>query len=27
MTTLRQDGWVKAQMGIISVEEIFRVVA
>ncbi|MEP6482447.1 MAG: ATPase, T2SS/T4P/T4SS family [Rhodoglobus sp.] len=27
MTTLRQDGWAKAQMGIISVEEIFRVVA
>jgi type IV pilus assembly protein PilB len=27
MTTLRQDGWAKAQMGIISIEEIFRVVA
>jgi type IV pilus assembly protein PilB len=27
MTTLRQDGWAKAQLGIISIEEIFRVVA
>jgi type IV pilus assembly protein PilB len=27
MTTLRQDGWAKAQMGIISIDEIFRVVA
>jgi type IV pilus assembly protein PilB len=27
MTTLRQDGWAKAQMGIISLDEIFRVVA
>ncbi len=27
MTTLRQDGWVKAQMGLISIEEILRVVA
>jgi len=27
MTTLRQDGWAKAQLGIISIDEIFRVVA
>jgi type IV pilus assembly protein PilB len=27
MTTLRQDGWSKAQMGITSIEEILRVVA
>jgi len=27
MTTLRQDGWAKAQMGILSIDEIFRVVA
>jgi type IV pilus assembly protein PilB len=27
MTTLRQDGWAKAQLGITSIEEILRVVA
>ena len=27
MLTLREDGWVKAQMGLTSVEEILRVVA
>ncbi|MDO7882844.1 GspE/PulE family protein [Salinibacterium soli] len=27
MTTLRQDGWAKAQMGLTSIEEILRVVA
>ena len=27
MTTLRQDGWAKAQLGLTSVEEILRVVA
>jgi type IV pilus assembly protein PilB len=26
MTTLRQDGWAKAQMGYTSIEEILRVV-
>ncbi|WBU37643.1 GspE/PulE family protein [Homoserinibacter sp. YIM 151385] len=27
MTTLRHDGWAKAQMGLTSIEEILRVVA
>jgi type IV pilus assembly protein PilB len=27
MTTLRQDGWAKAQLGLTSIEEILRVVA
>jgi len=27
MTTLRQDGWAKAQLGVTSIEEILRVVA
>ena len=27
MLTLREDGWMKAQMGLTSVEEILRVVA
>ena len=27
MHTLRQDGWVKAQMGLTSIEEVMRVVA
>jgi type IV pilus assembly protein PilB len=27
MSTLRQDGWAKAVMGLTSVEEIMRVVA
>jgi type IV pilus assembly protein PilB len=27
MLTLRQDGWMKVQMGLTSIEEILRVVA
>ena len=27
MLTLREDGWMKAQMGLTSVEEILRAVA
>ncbi len=27
MSTLRQDGWAKAQLGITSIDEILRVVA
>jgi len=27
MHTLRQDGWIKAQMGLTSIEEVMRVVA
>jgi len=27
MSTLRQDGWAKALMGLTSIEEILRVVA
>ncbi len=27
MQTLRQDGWVKSQMGLTSIEEVMRVVA
>jgi len=27
MIPLRQDGWIKAQMGLTSIEEVMRVVA